>query len=205
MRSTPPLEPARLHAVPAQGTNSHARRRAHGQTALTRCAGAAAGTTTQQLKAYVGGGGKAGGAAQAESTVLLHVSHSNLKAEFMEIRFDRHVRPPWPPSHWHDTPGSLARTCSVSCRYPPALTQNDGVCCPAAEFVPPQRRSVGESDKTQRPRCSHWCCRTVCPAMHFCRWRGTRRVPQTLWNPPRGARVCRRCADARVEKRMGGE
>jgi hypothetical protein len=54
--------------------------------------------TTQQLKNYVGGGGKAGGAAQAESTVLLHVSHSNLKAEFMEIRFDRHVSRQPPPS-----------------------------------------------------------------------------------------------------------
>jgi len=49
------------------------------------------GADIHQLKAYVGGGGKAGGAAQAESTVLLHVSHSNLKAEFMEIRFDRHM------------------------------------------------------------------------------------------------------------------
>ena len=30
--------------------------------------------------------------AQSESTVLLAVTHSNLKARFMEIRFDRHVR-----------------------------------------------------------------------------------------------------------------
>jgi|AntAceMinimDraft_1070359.scaffolds.fasta_scaffold48031_1 hypothetical protein len=29
---------------------------------------------------------------QAESTVLLMCTHSNLKARFMEIRFDRHVR-----------------------------------------------------------------------------------------------------------------
>jgi hypothetical protein len=29
---------------------------------------------------------------RAESTVLLHVSHSNLKARFFELRLDRHVR-----------------------------------------------------------------------------------------------------------------
>ena len=31
------------------------------------------------------------GMRQAESTVLLHVEHSNLKAHFHEIRFDLHV------------------------------------------------------------------------------------------------------------------
>jgi hypothetical protein len=31
---------------------------------------------------------------QAESTVRLHVTHSNLKAEFTELRLDLHVRPP---------------------------------------------------------------------------------------------------------------
>lgn len=30
---------------------------------------------------------------QAESTVRLHVTHSNLRAEFMELRLDLHVRP----------------------------------------------------------------------------------------------------------------
>lgn len=45
----------------------------------------------EQLKAYVTAPGKLG-ANQADSTVLLHVTHSNLKAEFMEIRFDKHVR-----------------------------------------------------------------------------------------------------------------
>ena len=29
---------------------------------------------------------------QAESTVRLHVTHSNLRAQFMEIRLDLHVR-----------------------------------------------------------------------------------------------------------------
>ncbi len=29
---------------------------------------------------------------RAESTVLLHVSHSNLKAKFFELRLDMHVR-----------------------------------------------------------------------------------------------------------------
>lgn len=46
----------------------------------------------QQLKDYVGAEGKGGGANQGESTVLLHCSHTNLKAQFMELRFDRHVR-----------------------------------------------------------------------------------------------------------------
>ncbi len=41
------------------------------------------------LKAYVQG--KSAGN-QAESTVLLHCTHSNLKARFFEIRLDRHVR-----------------------------------------------------------------------------------------------------------------
>lgn len=45
----------------------------------------------QQLRAYVTAPGKFG-ANQADSTVLLHVTHSNLKAEFMELRFDQHVR-----------------------------------------------------------------------------------------------------------------
>ena len=45
----------------------------------------------QALKAYVSAPGKFG-ANQADSTVLLHVTHSNLRAEFMEIRFDKHVR-----------------------------------------------------------------------------------------------------------------
>lgn len=51
----------------------------------------------QQLKDYVRGpsGQEAG---RADSTVLLQVTHSNLQARFMEIRFDRHVRfPPAPP------------------------------------------------------------------------------------------------------------
>lgn len=43
-----------------------------------------------QLKSYVTAPGKFG-ANQAESTVLLHVTHSNLRAEFMELRFDKHV------------------------------------------------------------------------------------------------------------------
>jgi tubulin-specific chaperone B len=43
------------------------------------------------LKEYVTAPGNFG-ANQAESTVLIHVTHSNLKAEFMEIRLDKHVR-----------------------------------------------------------------------------------------------------------------
>jgi tubulin-folding cofactor B len=42
----------------------------------------------QGLKQYVQG---PSAASQAESTVLLHVTHSNLKARFFEIRLDRHV------------------------------------------------------------------------------------------------------------------
>ena len=43
------------------------------------------------LKEYVTAPGKFG-ANQSESTVLIRVTHSNLKAEFMEIRLDKHVR-----------------------------------------------------------------------------------------------------------------
>eukprot|EP00242_Pyramimonas_sp_CCMP2087_P017712 CAMPEP_0198210814 /NCGR_PEP_ID=MMETSP1445-20131203/22460_1 /TAXON_ID=36898 /ORGANISM="Pyramimonas sp., Strain CCMP2087" /LENGTH=286 /DNA_ID=CAMNT_0043884969 /DNA_START=117 /DNA_END=977 /DNA_ORIENTATION=+ len=49
------------------------------------------GADIQQLKDYVGAEGKGGGANQGESTVLLHCSHTNLKAQFMELRFDRHT------------------------------------------------------------------------------------------------------------------
>lgn len=42
----------------------------------------------QALKDYVKGPSSA---AQAESTVLIHCTHSNLKARFFEIRLDRHV------------------------------------------------------------------------------------------------------------------
>jgi tubulin-folding cofactor B len=43
------------------------------------------------LKEYVTAPGNFG-ANQAESTVLIHITHSNLKAEFIEIRLDKHVR-----------------------------------------------------------------------------------------------------------------
>ncbi len=33
---------------------------------------------------------------QAESTVVLHVTHNNLKLQMMELRFDLHVRSPGP-------------------------------------------------------------------------------------------------------------
>ena len=47
-------------------------------------------TTISDLRDYVTGPGS-GFAARAESTVLLHVSHSHLKARFPEIRLDLHV------------------------------------------------------------------------------------------------------------------
>lgn len=53
------------------------------------------GADIQQLKDYVAGE-DGGMQAQAGSTVRLHVSHSNLKAKFMEIRLDKHVGPPFP-------------------------------------------------------------------------------------------------------------
>ena len=34
---------------------------------------------------------ESGGQNKGESTVLLHVTHSNLKARFMELRLDRHM------------------------------------------------------------------------------------------------------------------
>lgn len=44
----------------------------------------------QALKDYVAAPGNFG-QNQAESTVRLHVTHSNLKAEFIELRLDLHV------------------------------------------------------------------------------------------------------------------
>jgi len=46
------------------------------------------------LKEYVTAPGNFG-ANHADSTVLLHITHSNLRAEFMEIRLDKHVRHPF--------------------------------------------------------------------------------------------------------------
>ena len=46
------------------------------------------------LKAYVSAPGNFG-QNQAESTVRLHVTHSNLKAEFIELRLDLHVSLPF--------------------------------------------------------------------------------------------------------------
>jgi tubulin-specific chaperone B len=43
------------------------------------------------LRAYVTGP-DGGGLNQSETTVLLHVTHSNLKAKFAELRLDLHVR-----------------------------------------------------------------------------------------------------------------
>lgn len=51
----------------------------------------AAESELELLRAYVTAPGNSG-AKRADSTVLLHVTHSNLKAEFMEIRFDLSVR-----------------------------------------------------------------------------------------------------------------
>jgi tubulin-folding cofactor B len=50
----------------------------------------------QALKDYVSAPGNLG-QNQADSTVRLHVTHSNLKAEFMELRLDLHVS--WPYVH----------------------------------------------------------------------------------------------------------
>ncbi len=49
------------------------------------------GADIQALKDYVSAPGNFG-QNQAESTVRLHVTHSNLKAEFMELRMDLYVR-----------------------------------------------------------------------------------------------------------------
>ncbi len=51
---------------------------------------AVTGADIQQLKDYVSAS-DGGMQRQAESTVRLNVSHSNLKAKFMEIRLDLHV------------------------------------------------------------------------------------------------------------------
>ena len=46
----------------------------------------------EALKEFVSAPGNFG-QNQAESTVRLHATHSNLKAEFIELRLDLHVRP----------------------------------------------------------------------------------------------------------------
>jgi hypothetical protein len=51
-----------------------------------------AGADVQQLKDYVAGS-DGGMQRQAQSTVRLHVTHSNLKAKFIEVRLDQHVSP----------------------------------------------------------------------------------------------------------------
>lgn len=51
------------------------------------------------LKAYVTGPGM-GGQQQAESTVRLCVTHSNLKIQFLEIRLDKHVSQPSRTAGW---------------------------------------------------------------------------------------------------------
>jgi hypothetical protein len=50
-----------------------------------------------------------GMANQADSTVLLMCTHSNLTARFMEIRFDRYVRPPSHDTHSHLTSLSFVK------------------------------------------------------------------------------------------------
>jgi hypothetical protein len=66
-----------------------ARDRAEPQT-NTMAASYAPPTTMSDLRGYVTGA-DSGFAARAESTVLLHVSHSHLRARFPEIRLDLHV------------------------------------------------------------------------------------------------------------------
>lgn len=47
----------------------------------------------EALRAYVTAPGSHG-QNQADSTVRLHVTHSNLKLQFMELRLDKYVRAP---------------------------------------------------------------------------------------------------------------
>ena len=54
------------------------------------------------LRAYVTGPGM-GGQQQAESTVRLCVTHSNLKIQFLEIRLDKHVSQPCSIAVWQDS------------------------------------------------------------------------------------------------------
>ena len=57
------------------------------------------------LKEYVSAPGNFG-QNQAESTVRLHVTHSNLKAEFIELRLDLHVSLSNTPKQ-HGSPSQL--------------------------------------------------------------------------------------------------
>ena len=61
---------------------------------------------------------------KADSTVLLMVTHSNLKARFMEIRFDRYVRAAFDVSSPLSSGSGASRTfpCRLSSLRPRAET-----------------------------------------------------------------------------------
>ena len=72
------------------------------------------------LKAYVAG--PDGGMQNRDaSTVLLHVSHSNLAARFMEIRLDLHVRPSLHRMHAHARDNIQTWRCRRCCALAAAL------------------------------------------------------------------------------------
>ena len=115
----------------------------------------------QQLKDYVRGpsGQEAG---RADSTVLLQVTHSNLQARFMEIRFDRHVRfppappPPCPPGD-AAAPGGGRLECLVRIRRRGGVAPSPPLppAFPPASFLPaaPSIFSIlGESRLTESSR-----------------------------------------------------
>jgi tubulin-specific chaperone B len=68
-----------------------------------------------RLKAYVSAP-SSGIQNQNDSTVLLHVTHSNLKSKFVEIRLDRHVRIPIFSAVRHPVP--FARFLCLGVRSP---------------------------------------------------------------------------------------
>lgn len=75
----------------------------------------------EQLRAYVVGP-DGGGLRQADSTVLLHVTHSNLKAKFIELRFDLHVsvHPSWLAARGARGAASVVRHAGSMCYWAPA-------------------------------------------------------------------------------------
>ena len=88
------LVQARTHAISQCAESCHAILLARFHYAGLRDYTMAAAMVSRQdinaLKAYVSAPGNFG-QKQAESTVRLHVTHSNLKAEFIELRLDLHV------------------------------------------------------------------------------------------------------------------
>ena len=73
---------------------------------------------------------------KADTTVLLTVTHSNLKARFLELRFDTHVRRPAPAA----PPPACGRAC------------NRAGPCPARSRAVPEKWNTNAGRHLRRRR-----------------------------------------------------